>query len=173
MVVRIREIRENEYPLLNDFLYDAVFVPEGTPPPPKSIIDLPELQVYIRDFGQRKDDLCFLAEVKGLPVGAVWTRVMNDYGHIEDGVPSLAISVRKEYRGGGIGTALMRTILGELRKRGYEKVSLSVQKANDAVRMYHRVGFMIAEEKEEEYLMVCPLKRTLLADPIGEGSNGE
>ena len=43
MDVRIREIRKKEYPLLDDFLYDAVFVPEGTPPPPKSIIDLPEL----------------------------------------------------------------------------------------------------------------------------------
>ena len=43
MVVRIREIKKQEYPLLNDFLYDAVFVPAGTPPPPKSIIDLPEL----------------------------------------------------------------------------------------------------------------------------------
>ena len=160
MDVRIREIRKKEYPLLGDFLYDAVFVPEGTPPPPKSIVDLPELQVYIRDFGRRKDDLCFLAEVKGMPVGAVWTRIMNDYGHVEDGVPSLAISVRKEYRGGGIGTVLMRTILGELRKRGYEKVSLSVQKANYAVGMYRNVGFRIIDEKEDEYIMVCPLECT-------------
>ena len=64
MDVRIREIRKKEYPLLDDFLYDAVFVPEGTPPPPKSIMDLPELQVYVRDFGRRKDDLCVWAEVK-------------------------------------------------------------------------------------------------------------
>ena len=96
-----------------------------------------------------------------MPVGTVWTRIMNDYGHVEDGVPSLAISVRKEYRGGGIGTALMKTILGELRRRGHEKVSLSVQKANYAVGMYRNVGFLIVEEKEEEYMMVCPLDCTI------------
>ena len=96
-----------------------------------------------------------------MPVGAVWTRIMNDYGHVEDGVPSLAISVRKEYRGGGIGTALMKTILGELRRRGHEKVSLSVQKANYAVGMYRNVGFLIVEEKEEEYMRVCLLDCTI------------
>ena len=156
MDVWIREIRKKEYPLLGDFLYDAVFVPEGTPPPPKSIVDLPELQVYIRDFGRRKDDLCFLAEVKGMPVGAVWTRIMNDYGHVEDGVPSLAISVRKEYRGGGIGTALMRTILGELRKRGYEKVSLSVQKANYAVGCIGMSVFSLLRKRKRNISWFAP-----------------
>ena len=105
-----------------------------------------------------------------MPVGTVWTRIMNDYGHVEDGVPSLAISVRKEYRGGGIGTALMRTILGELRKRGYEKVSLSVQKANYAVGMYRNVGFRIIDEKEDEYIMVCPLERSFSGGSDAGGS---
>ena len=45
----IRELREDEYPLLNEFLYEAIFVPEGTEPPPRSIIDAPELQVYVSE----------------------------------------------------------------------------------------------------------------------------
>ena len=127
-------------------------------PPERSIINLPELQVYVADFGKEKDDICFLAEVKGKVVGAVWVRVMNDYGHIEDGVPSFAISLYKEYRGYGIGTALMRRMLCELKQRGYEKASLSVQKANYAVQMYLKVGFEVLNEHEEEYIMVCDLK---------------
>lgn len=63
-------------------------------------------------------------------VGAVWVRIMDDYGHIEDGVPSFAISLYKEYRGLGIGTALMKRMLAELKERGYRKTSLAVQKAN-------------------------------------------
>ena len=51
----IREMSQNEYELLNDFLYEAIFIPEGVQPPPKSIIDTPELQVYIADFGKKKD----------------------------------------------------------------------------------------------------------------------
>lgn len=41
-------------------------------------------------------------------VGAVWVRMMDDYGYVEDGVPSFAISLYKEYRGFGIGTAMMK-----------------------------------------------------------------
>ena len=154
----IREIRKNESLLLNDFLYEAIYVPEGKPIPPKSVINLPELQVYVADFGKQKDDICFFAEVNGMAVGAVWVRVMNDYGHIEDGVPSFAISLFKEYRGYGIGTAMMKKMICELKQRGYEKASLSVQKANYAVKMYKDVGFEIIAEKEEEYVMVCQLE---------------
>ena len=153
----IREINQTEYSLLDDFLYEAIFIPNGAQPPERSIINLPELQVYVADFGKEKDDICFLAEVGGKVVGAVWVRVMNDYGHIEDGVPSFAISLYKEYRGYGIGTALMRRMLCELKQRGYEKASLSVQKANYAVQMYLKVGFEVLNEHEEEYIMVCDL----------------
>ena len=153
----IRRMQENEYEILKDFLYEAIFIPNGAQPPERSIINLPELQVYVADFGQEKDDICFLAEVEGKVVGAVWVRVMNDYGHIEDGVPSFAISLYKEYRGYGIGTALMRRMLCELKQRGYEKTSLSVQKANYAVQMYLKVGFEVLNEHEEEYIMVCNL----------------
>jgi len=45
MDYKIREIRENEYPILSDFLYEAIFIPEGMEKPPKSIIEQPELQI--------------------------------------------------------------------------------------------------------------------------------
>lgn len=157
MTYNIRKIREDEYGLLDVFIYEAIFIPEGVEPPPKSIINQPDLQVYIRNFGKEKDDICFVAEADNKVVGAVWVRDMNDYGHIADGVPSFAISLYKEYRNFGIGTGLMETMLKELKERGYEKTSLAVQKANYAVRMYKKVGFVIVGENEEEYIMVCEL----------------
>lgn len=51
MDYRIREISQEEYKLLEVFLYEAIFVPEGVTAPPKSIIKQPELQVYLTDFG--------------------------------------------------------------------------------------------------------------------------
>ncbi len=158
MNYNIRKIREDEYTLLNDFIYEAIFIPEGVEPPPKSIINQPDLQVYISNFGKEKDDLCFVAEADGKVIGAVWVRDMNDYGHIADGVPSFAISLYKEYRNFGIGTRLMETMLMELKGRGYNRTSLAVQKANYAVRMYKKVGFEIIDENDEEYIMVCELK---------------
>ena len=150
----IREIREEEFALLKDFLYEAIFVPEGAEPPGREVIDLPELRLYIEDFGSRKGDHCLVADFGGKVVGAVWTRIMNDYGHIDDDTPSFAISLYKEYRGQGIGTRLMIDMLELLKSRGYRQASLSVQKENDAVRLYEFVGFRIVEENEQEYIMV-------------------
>lgn len=156
MDYQIRKIRENEYSILSDFLYYAIYIPEEIEKPPKSIIEQPELQVYIADFG-KADDWCLVAEVKEKIVGAVWVRIMNDYGHIDDKTPSLAISLYEEYRNLGLGTALMKTMLQVLKNKGYTQISLSVQKANYAVNMYRKLGFETVKENEEEYIMVCRL----------------
>ncbi len=156
MYYQIRKIRENEYPILSDFLYEAIFIPEGMEKPPKSIIERPELQVYIEDFG-KEDDWCLVAEIKEKIIGAVWVRIMDDYGHIDDETPSFAISLYEEYRNLGIGTALMEAMLQFLREKGYKQTSLSVQKVNYAVCMYQKAGFEIIDENEEEYIMVCRL----------------
>lgn len=82
MNIMIREIRETEIPMLKDFLYEAVFIPQGAEAPPRAVVDTPELQV-----------------------------------------------------------------------------SLSVQKLNGAVRLYRRLGFEVADENSEEYIMVKELGR--------------
>jgi Acetyltransferases len=150
----IREMLEYEYSLLNEFIYEAIFVPEGVPTPEKSIINNPDVQVYVEGFGMKKDDYCVVAEVNNKVVGAAWVRIMNDYGHIDDETPSLAISLYKEYRGLGIGTALMKNLLAALKDKGYSRTSLAVQKANYALKMYQDVGYEIAGENELEYIMV-------------------
>ena len=161
-MIRIREIQSSEYHVLSDFLYEAIYVPEG-PAPPKEIINRPELQVYIADFGRKKDDLGLVAEDGHRIVGAVWSRIMNDYGHVDDETPSIAISVYKDYRNHGTGTGLLQNMLGILKRNGYRQVSLSVQKSNYAVRMYQKAGFEIVDEKEEEYIMIsgCKEKESL------------
>ena len=153
----IRPILAGEVGLLQDFLYEAIFVSMGVPAPPKSIINQPELQVYITGFGTKKDDIGLAAEIDNKPIGAVWVRIMNDYGHIDNDTPSFAISLHKDYRGLGIGTVLMKEMLRILKDRGYKQASLAVQKANYAVRMYQKTGFEIVGENEEEYIMLCRL----------------
>ena len=155
--MNIRKLGNDEIELLKDFLYEAVFVPEGMEPPDRSIIKKPELAVYYEGFGRNPADYCLVAEEDGSVAGAVWTRIMNDYGHVDDETPSLAISLYKEYRGRGTGTEMMRKMLGILRNQGYKRVSLSVQKENYAVRMYKKLGFKTIAEKTEEYIMVCDL----------------
>ena len=58
MKYNIREMKQSEYPLLESFLYEVIFQPDETNLAPKSIIKNPELQVYIENFGSKKDDFC-------------------------------------------------------------------------------------------------------------------
>lgn len=155
----IRAMQPEEYPLLREFLYQAIFLPEGTVPPSRSVIDLPELQIYIADFGTQFGDHCLAAEVNGKIVDTVWSRIMADYGHIDKDTPSLAISLLPEYRGQGIGTKLLNDLLSLLCEKGFRQVSLSVQKKNPAVRLYKKAGFQILEEKGTEYLMFLEYPR--------------
>lgn len=151
----IRELKQEEADVLDTFLYEAIFIPEGVQAPPRDIINQPELQVYIEGFGTKRGDNCFVAQAGDEIIGAVWVRIMNDYGHVDGETPSFAISLLKQYRGNGIGTRLMERMLDELRKQGYKQASLAVQKMNYAVRMYKKVGFTIVDENDEEFIMVC------------------
>ena len=156
----IREMKPEEYYLLNDFLYEAIFIPEGAEIPSRDIIQKPELQVYVSDFG-KKDDFALLAEVNQKIVGVIWCRIMNDYGHIDNNTPSLAIAIFKEYRKSGIGTELMHQMLLLLKEKGYQKVSLSVQKDNYAVSLYVKSGFTVIHENADEYVMICDITKKL------------
>ncbi|MCR4838431.1 MAG: GNAT family N-acetyltransferase [Eubacterium sp.] len=155
--MELRRLRDKEIKLLQDFLYEAIFIPEGAEPPAREIIYLPELKIYYENFGTGKADYCIVADDGSRVIGAVWTRIMNDYGHVDDDTPSFAISLYKEYRGQGIGTRMMNEMLALLKEKGYKQASLAVQKANYAVRMYEKAGFKTVDENEEEYIMVCVL----------------
>ena len=157
MDYQIRQIRTEEIPQLKDFLYEAIFIPEGVAAPTREIVNDESLQVYIRDFGNLPDDRCLVAVAGDKVVGAIWSRIMNDYGHIADDVPSIAISLYKEYRNQGIGSQLLNQMLALLKADGYKSVSLSVQKANYAMKMYQKAGFKVISDDAEEAIMKCDL----------------
>lgn len=152
--ITIRTIESDEAMLLTEFLYEAIHQPEGTQKVPRTVLQQPMIWAYVKDFGKLPDDICLVAVVDGLIVGAAWSRLGCSYGKIDDTTPEFAISVYPEYRGKGIGTRLLSSLLDILCKNGYAKVSLSVDKSNYAVGMYLKAGFEILEEREHDYLMV-------------------
>lgn len=158
---KIRFMRPDEHSLLEDFLYEAIFVPaDFVRKVPRSIIfDDPMCKVAFEGFGSTEDDIALVATLDDKSIGACWVRTTNEYGHIDDRTPSFSISLYETYRGNGIGTALMTAVLEELRSRGFERASLSVQKENPAARLYQRLGFEIIGDgaDESEWLMVKDL----------------
>jgi len=159
---KVRAMRESDYDCLREFLYQAIFIPKGVTSPPRSIINDPEIFVYIRNFGTKPGDLGVVAEQNGQVIGAAWTRIIPAYGHINNETPELAVSIFPEFRGYGTGTKLMKKLFDVLRENGYKRTSLSVQKDNPALRLYKRLGYEITDEKtdhagHEDYIMVKEL----------------
>lgn len=156
----IRPLPPKGYPLLDSFLYDAIFIPDGVEPPPYDIIKNPDLQVYVEGFGIKHGDIALAAVQNDKIVGMAWARIMNDYGHIDNETPSIAISVKKNYRGCGIGMQLMTNLLIMLCSMGFKRASLAVQRENHAaVKLYVKLGFRVLCIKGEEYIMTFDLTK--------------
>lgn len=153
---KIREMLPGEYGLLNEFLYQAIYTGPDEPPPPRSVTADPALRAYVEGFG-RAGDVALCAEEGGRVVGAAWARLMHGYGFAAEGVPEVAVSVLPGHRGRGIGTALLSFLIGRCREFGYPALSLSVQRANPAVRLYERLGFREVSGSGEEAVMALPL----------------
>lgn len=100
----------------------------------------PTLEKYVGGF-PRATDRGFIAEIDGVPVGAVWSRFYPDdargYGYVDASIPELGIGIVDGHRGRGIGRALLEALIvatpGEL--------SLSVEDGNPAIELYRSAGF--------------------------------
>jgi len=160
--IKIRDIKNNEISHLDDFLYDAIFIPEGLEKPDKEITKLPALSNYIKDFGN-DTDLCLVAELNGDLIGAIWTRIFTEtekgYGFVDTKTPELSMSIIEYYRNKGIGTKLLTAMINKLTLLNYDQVSLSVDKLNYAFKLYHRFGFETVESDEKSATMIKRLKK--------------
>jgi ribosomal protein S18 acetylase RimI-like enzyme len=160
--IKIREIKSDEILHLDDFLYNAIFIPEGFEKPDKGIIELPALSSYIKDFG-KDTDLCLVAELNGDLIGAIWTRIFTEtekgYGFVDSKTPELSMSIIENYRNKGIGTRLLTAMINKLIQLDSDQVSLSVDKENYAFRLYHKFGFETVESDGKSATMIKKLKK--------------
>lgn len=144
----IRPLTAADEPFLWEIMYHAIHVAEGEAPPPRDIVRRPELAHYLDSWG-REHDGGFIAELNGVPVGAVWLRLLKGddagYGYVDDATPELSMALLPDYRGQGIGTRLLEAALADATKR-YAAVSLSVDPSNAAMRLYERFGFVVVGE---------------------------
>ncbi|MDY2777765.1 MAG: GNAT family N-acetyltransferase [Collinsella sp.] len=160
---KIRDLRPCEYGLLDSFLYEALFVAPGERQPSRSVLAVPELRAYVSDFGARREDRAVCAEVGGAVVGIAWMRRFKGFGFVDDQTPELAISVLPDHRGKGVGRSLIRALLLRAIDIGAPAISLSVHRANPAMRLYERFGFFEVGGDGIESVMVLPLSHSKAA----------
>lgn len=144
MHVRIRTVLPSESTLIFSFLTLAARMQEAGEPIQKALHDR-ELARYWRGWG-RHGDLGVVAESDGVgyPVSCAWVRLFSreqaGVDFVGEDIPELAIGTVPAARGQGVGTRVLRTLLGLCRTR-YSGVSLSVRLSNPAIRLYERFGF--------------------------------
>jgi ribosomal protein S18 acetylase RimI-like enzyme len=158
----IRPATPADEPFLWEMLYQSLYV-EGQEPFPRDVVNRPQLARYVRHWG-RAGDLGFIAEDAGShqPIGAVWSRLSNaadqGFAYLDERTPELGIALLPEYRGQGIGTALLEHLL-EAAKKLYPAISLSVSPNNRALQLYKRMGFEIVDVRNEYPVMKRELNR--------------
>jgi ribosomal protein S18 acetylase RimI-like enzyme len=160
----IRSLLPTDEPSLWEMLYHALYVPVGEPALSRDIIQLPEIARYVQGWGRSGDRGCLAIPVPGgcandsqtgQSLGAVWVRLWTEhdrgYGYLDAETPELAIAVLPNYRGQGIGTALLTQFFAAIPNS--LSISLSVAESNPAVRLYDRFGFAIVDQDGSSMLM--------------------
>lgn len=126
-------------------LYQCLYVREGEKPFPIKILQEPEISKYASNWG-RYGDLGLIAENQSKkPLGMVWLRLFDSehrgYGFVNEKIPELSVSVDKDSRAQGIGSALLKEIEIKAKSFGYNCISLSVDPNNPARILYEKLGY--------------------------------
>lgn len=143
----IRPITERDVPFLWDMLYESLYVPEGNAPFDRDVVKKPYLSKYVEDWGREGDLGYVVVNEEGQSVGSITVRYFNEgnkgFGFVGNDVPELGMALRSEYRGIGIGTALLKKLIQTLKEKEVKRISLSVDPNNiAAVKLYNRFGFI-------------------------------
>ncbi|HEX6473846.1 MAG TPA: GNAT family N-acetyltransferase [Candidatus Limnocylindria bacterium] len=141
----IRAARAEDEPFLWRMLATTANLPPAEPPPVERVRTDSGIAPYMAGWGQ-SGDAGVVAEVEGEPVGAAWFRLYDashpGYGFVAAEIPEISIGVEADWRGQGVGRALLNALVAMARANGHHALSLSVDARNaPALALYRSIGF--------------------------------
>lgn len=162
MVINVRSAEATDADFLAEMLVAAAFWrPDGPSGSVAEVLSEPKLAHYVAGW-PRAGDLGVIALAEQEPVGAAWIRFLPEsdpgYGFVDAATPELSIGVVRAWRGRGVGSRLLDTLIAAARKQGLGSVSLSVEPDNRARRLYERVGFRQVDEVDGSLTMLLQLQ---------------
>lgn len=144
MSYSLRPTTEGDEDFLWEMLFHASHSNEEPGVEPGDIMANPDLVGYIDGW---RDAGCpgVIAESPGGRLGAAWLRLLDAQEsanpvYVDERTPELAVSVRPDCEGRGIGSALIRELIDVADGR-FPAIVLSVRSENPARRLYRRLGF--------------------------------
>jgi GNAT superfamily N-acetyltransferase len=162
MAYRIRTAVRADASFLVEMVCEAAnWHPDRVRPKPDLLAD-PHVMRYARGWKRPADDGVIAVDDSGESIGACWYRVLpaNEpgYGYVAPGVPELTLGVRPMWRAQGVGRELLVATCDLARERGHQRISLSVERANFAQRLYRSEGFAVLESGPDSDTMVRTLR---------------
>lgn len=128
------------------------------------IMSDPATAHYVRGWPRTGDSGVIAVDPQGRPIGAAWLRVFPahdpGYGFVSGDVPELSIAVTAEWRGQGVGRALLRAAHQQARRAGTTTISLSVERTNPARRLYLAEGYRTIESGRDSDTMIVKVQCT-------------
>lgn len=174
MNITLYFLRSSEQKIVTDMLHYAMRLDEVS----KTLSDIPKLAIYDEFYGFTTKDLGLYALVDNQLVGAAWVRRLNSdhgsNGYIDDNTPQLIMAVLPEFRGHGIGSAMIEQLCIEVAAL-YHQITLSIVEGARAINFYERHGFVLYDSQFNEksfvdgsnvITMVKQLKRGEVKRPI-------
>ena len=159
---RIRGAQNADAAFLGEMLYEASNWNGRNLPSRAAMFDDPKLMRYVSGWKRPQDDGVVALDHNDVPIGACWFRVLPKteagYGYVAAGVPEITLGVRPIWRAKGIGRALLRSTVVLAAGRGHQRLSLSVERANHAQRLYVSEGFVTVESGVDSDTMVRALR---------------
>lgn len=141
----VREATGSDARFLGDMLFEAS---DWMPTRTRSRVDVLADRAtakYITGWKRPGDGGSVAIDSAGNPIGACWYRLFPahdpGYGFVAPGVPELTLGVVGVWRAQGVGRALLEAVMDHARASGHTRISLSVDRANHAQRLYISEGF--------------------------------
>lgn len=155
---RIRPAAAADARFLGDMLVEASNWSAASARPRVAVLEDPHVFRYIVGWKRPGDFGSVAVDENGTALGACWGRLFPadepGYGFIAAGVPELTLGVGSQWRTRGVGRALLRAVAEQAVAAGHNRLSLSVERANFAQRLYLGEGFVTVESGENSDTMV-------------------
>lgn len=140
-------LRSTEQKIANDMLRFAYRLDDIG----KNLEDFEQLEIYNKHYGLSAKDLGLYALSEHTIAGGAWLRTLkkddNANAYIDDKTPILTIAVKPEFRGKGIGSAILEQLFLEAGAL-YEHISVSVLNNEKTVKYFEKFGFTKVENSK-------------------------
>ncbi|MCP2031935.1 GNAT superfamily N-acetyltransferase [Okibacterium sp. HSC-33S16] len=156
--LRLRKARRTDARFLGSMLVEALNWASTRSVARVDALADPAAFRYIEGWKRPGDGGMIALDAAGTPIGACWYRLFPEHspglGFVAPGVPELTLGVVGVWRAQGVGRELLRGVLVQARQHGFTRISLTVDRANFAARLYAAEDFVPVHRRENSLVMV-------------------